>query len=127
MSSSAIYSAIGSIGSVLTHPTIFVAMWKYIFKNGWEYSFYSLVFVNAILFFAAIIYFFYKVKKYEDIRETVFYLPGRDLLFLAIAYGAYLIGTVFSLADKDMNAGRYLMIAPVHDFFWMGLWSSIIL
>jgi len=125
--SSTVYSAIGSVGSVLTHPTVFVAMWKYVFSQGWSFPFYSVFFINGLLFIAGVAYFLYKLYKYSDPRKPLFYLPGYDIILLSVPYCCYIIGTVFSLARDNMNAGRYLMLAPVQDFFWMGLWSSLIL
>jgi len=115
-----VQASIAMLGSVVTHPTVFIAMWKYLFKNGWAFPFYSIVFVNAIPFIVAVCYFLYKLSHHNKLNEPMLYLHGTDYIVLAIPYAGYLVCSVYSVFDPEMNAGRYLMLSPMNDFFLDG-------
>ena len=127
MAISPIVTALSSLGCSITHPTMFVAMFKYIFTNGWSFPFYSIIFINGLLFIISLCYLIYKLFSYRNLKDPIFLLPGFHLFLLSIPYSGYIIFTVYSLFDVYMSIGRYLIIASMCDFFWMGIWSALIL
>ena len=122
-----VLSAAMTIGNSLTHPIFFVALFKWIFLQGWRYPFYSAFCVSLTSFLIALAFFFFRLYLYASPNREVSFLPGPSLAFFSFLHTSYLLCTVLSLYQDSMSAASFLMLMVAADMLFTTILSSLVL
>lgn len=114
----------GVAGTFASHPTVFIAMLKYVFFSGWDYPFYCVIFLNGVLFLASVAYFIYKLRYYQQVTSSFFIFNALDLIKVNFLFCGEWLLCAYSLYQEEMSVARYIMIASPFDFLFYGLQST---